>query len=85
MNQTAYVLTLYGTGTAWMTTAPAFSIAGVAGVSVGATTVISDGTATVPITTGTTAGTATITDNSNGMIASLLIKRSHSMWISRRR
>ncbi|MET0886292.1 MAG: hypothetical protein ABWX92_07560, partial [Mycetocola sp.] len=56
------VLTVTGNNQTWLTSAPAFSVSGVAGVAITNTTVISDTQAQVTLTTGATTGTATLTD-----------------------
>ncbi len=60
--QTGHVVTLTGSGTSWLTSTPVFSVSGPTGVSKTAQSIISDTSATVTITYGTTAGAVTITD-----------------------
>ena len=55
-----------GTGTAWLSSTPTFSVSGVAGISVGALTVTADALASAPVTYGTATGTATWTDSTTG-------------------
>jgi hypothetical protein len=56
----------YGGGTFWLTTPPTFTPTGVAGVSCGTVSVISNTEAHAPITTGATTGTITWTDSTTG-------------------
>jgi hypothetical protein len=84
---TTQTITIAGTGTTFTTTAPVFSIAGVAGVSItGGSLVVIDNThATIQIVSGTTRGTATITDATSGATAPLRIgKRLTPLWAPHR-
>jgi hypothetical protein len=84
---TTQTITIAGTGTTFTTTAPVFSIAGVAGVSItgGSLAVIDNTHATIQIVSGTTRGTATITDATSGATASLRIgKRLTPLWAPHR-
>jgi hypothetical protein len=84
---TTQTITIAGTNTTFTTTAPVFSIAGVAGVSItGGSLVVIDNThATIQVVSGTTRGTATITDATSGATASLRIgKRLTPLWAPHR-
>jgi hypothetical protein len=84
---TTQTITIAGTGTTFTTTAPVFSVAGVAGVSItGGSLVVIDNThATIQVVSGTTRGTATITDATSGATASLRIgKRLTPLWAPHR-
>jgi hypothetical protein len=84
---TTQTITIAGTGTTFTTTAPVFSIAGVAGVTItgGSLAVIDNTHATIQIVSGTTRGTATITDATSGATAPLRIgKRLTPLWAPHR-
>jgi hypothetical protein len=92
-------VTFIGTGTTWNTNAPTFTAAGAPASdgswSVGTVTVISDTSATAPVTAGVTVGTVTWTDSAYGETAQQTIATSvnkgeivaiyRSHWIRRRR
>jgi hypothetical protein len=59
-------LTLSGTGTAWKTGAPTFTVSGGTGASIGSPTITGVDTATATLTPGSAAGTLTITDPTGG-------------------
>lgn len=67
------VVTLTGVGTSWTTAPPALSVAGVAGVTLGSVTVVSDAVLTAPVTTGEAVGTLTYTDATTGLSATQLV------------
>jgi len=56
-------VTWIGSGTSWLSAAPTFTPSGLAGVSVGAVTVVSDTVATATVTYGTATGILTWTDS----------------------
>lgn len=77
-------VTVYGTGTTF-TSSISLAISGVSGASLGSTTVVNDTKATVPVTAGSTRGTATITDSVSGATVKLTIAKARPKWVPRRR
>ena len=84
---TTQTITIVGQNTTFTTTAPVFSISGVAGVSItGGSLVVIDNThATIQVVSGATRGTATITDATSGAATTLRIgKRLTPLWVPHR-
>lgn len=74
-----------GTATAWQSSAPTFTPAGVAGVSAGAVTVVSDTLATVPVTYGAAVGVVTWTDSTTSATRRQLVTQTIPRLVPRRR
>jgi hypothetical protein len=66
-------ITFIGAGTTWTGSAPTFTPSGVAGVSAGSVTVVSDTVATAPVTYGAAVGLVTWTDSTTSATKKQLV------------
>jgi hypothetical protein len=69
----AQLVTFIGTGTSWHACSPTFTPNGLAGVSIGGATVVSDTQPTATVTTGAAQGLATITDSTTSATTAIKI------------
>lgn len=74
-------VTFIGGGTTWLSGAPLFTPSGLAGVSIGAVTVVNNTTATAQVTYGTNVGTVTWTDSTtSATIRQRVTQAGRPLW-----
>jgi len=79
-------LTYIGSGTTWTVSPPTFTPTGVAGVSAGSVTVVSDTVATATVTYGAAVGLVTWTDSTTSATKKQLVSTLlYAHWLPRRR
>jgi hypothetical protein len=85
ISQTREVIFI-GTGTSWLSAAPTFTPSGLAGVTCGSVTVLSDTVATAPVTYGGNRGVVTWSDNTTSAQARQGVQSyPPRLWVTRRR
>ena len=83
-NSNISTVTFIGTGTTWQSTAPTFTPSGLAGVSCGSVTVVSNLVATAPVTAGTTNGNVTWTDSTTSATCKQYVGGHRPYFVPRR-
>jgi hypothetical protein len=68
-----YAISFIGGGTSWLSTPPTFTPSGLAGVSAGSVTVVSDVLATAPVTFPAAGGVVTWTDSTTSATRNQLV------------
>lgn len=76
-------LTFTGSGTHWRTVAPSLSVSGLAGVTIGDITVLSDTLATADVTYGPARGIATWLESNSGAVWSQHVT-AIARWVPKR-